>query len=41
MALDLGVGQGRDLIYLQKNNFDVTAVDISEDGIRQNQLEKW
>jgi tellurite methyltransferase len=34
-ALDLGSGEGRDAIFLAKNGFDVTAVDISEDGIRR------
>lgn len=32
-ALDLGVGNGRNAIYLLSKNFDVTGVDMSEEGI--------
>lgn len=31
--LDLGSGEGRNAIFLAKNGFDVTAIDISENGI--------
>src|SRR4030042_440893 len=31
--LDIGSGEGRNTIFLAKNGFDVTAVDISENGI--------
>lgn len=31
--LDIGSGEGRNAIFLAKNGFDVTAVDISENGI--------
>lgn len=32
-ALDLGCGDGRHTIYLAENGFDVTALDISQNGI--------
>jgi 2-polyprenyl-3-methyl-5-hydroxy-6-metoxy-1,4-benzoquinol methylase len=32
-AVDLGCGAGRDSIFLAKNGFDVTALDISAAGI--------
>jgi len=32
--LELGCGQGRDSIFFAKNNFNVTALDISENAIR-------
>ena len=32
-ALDLGVGNGRNALYLLSKNFDVTGVDMSEEGI--------
>jgi tellurite methyltransferase len=31
--LDLGSGEGRNAVFLAKKGFDVTAVDISENGI--------
>lgn len=34
-ALDLGAGQGRNAIYLQRHGFSVTAVDISKTAISQ------
>ena len=33
-ALDLGVGNGRNTLYLLSESFDVTGVDMSEEGIR-------
>lgn len=35
--LDLGCGQGRDSLFLAKNNFSVTAIDSS--GVAINQIE--
>lgn len=34
-VLDLGCGEGRNSFFLAKNNFKVTAVDISEPGIKK------
>lgn len=34
-VLDLGCGEGRDSFVLAKNNFNVVAVDYSEEGIRK------
>ncbi len=34
-VLDLGCGEGKNSFFLAKNNFDVTAVDFSEEGIRK------
>jgi tellurite methyltransferase len=34
-ALDLGCGEGRNSLFLAECGFDVTAVDISEAGIRK------
>ena len=36
--LDLGCGQGKDALFMAKNNFQVTAIDSSEVAI--NQLDK-
>lgn len=33
-ALDIGMGQGRNTIYLAQQGWDVTGVDISDEGIR-------
>lgn len=33
-ALDVGMGQGRNAIYLAEQNWTVTGVDISDEGIR-------
>jgi len=33
-ALELGVGNGRNTLYLLANSFKVTGVDISEEGIK-------
>ncbi len=34
-VLDLGCGEGRNAIFLAKNGFDVTAIDISTAGIQK------
>lgn len=34
-ALDVGMGQGRNAIYLAQRGWKVTGVDISDEGIRQ------
>ena len=34
-ALDVGMGQGRNAIYLAQQGWNVTGVDISDEGIRQ------
>ncbi len=40
-ALDVGVGQGRNALYLASQGWDVTGVDISDEGIaRVNQAAK-
>jgi tellurite methyltransferase len=42
-VLDLGCGDGRNSIFLGENGFEITAIDISETGIRklkQQALEK-
>lgn len=40
-ALDLGIGQGRNAIYLASQGWDVTGIDISDEGIAQaNQAAK-
>ena len=34
-VLDLGVGEGRDALFLAKKGFTVTGIDISETGIKK------
>jgi hypothetical protein len=34
-ALDVGMGQGRNALFLASRGWDVTGVDISDEGIRQ------
>jgi len=34
-VLDLGCGEGKDSFFLAKNNFNVTSIDFSEEGIRK------
>lgn len=34
-VLDIGVGEGRNALFLAKKGFDVTGVDISESGIEK------
>ena len=34
-ALDLGIGQGRNAIYLAENGWKVTGVDLSEVAVQQ------
>ena len=36
-ALDVGMGQGRNSLWLAQQGWDVTGVDISEEGIRRAQ----
>lgn len=35
LALDVGMGQGRNAIYLAQQGWNVTGVDLSDEGIRQ------
>ena len=34
-ALDIGAGEGRDAIFLAKNGLEVTAIDISQEGLNK------
>jgi 2-polyprenyl-3-methyl-5-hydroxy-6-metoxy-1,4-benzoquinol methylase len=34
-ALDVGMGQGRNALYLAQQGWDVTGIDLAEEGIRQ------
>jgi tellurite methyltransferase len=34
-VLDIGCGEGKDSFFLAKNNFNVTAIDFSEEGIKK------
>ena len=38
-VLDLGCGSGRHMVYLAKNGFDVSAFDLSHEGIEH--LNNW
>jgi len=38
-ALDVGMGQGRNAIYLAQQGWKVTGVDISDEGIRQAKVQ--
>jgi 2-polyprenyl-3-methyl-5-hydroxy-6-metoxy-1,4-benzoquinol methylase len=38
-ALDIGMGQGRNAIFLARQGWDVTAFDPSEEGVRQAQAQ--
>ena len=38
-ALDIGMGQGRNAIYLAGRGWDVTGFDLSPEGVRQAQAE--
>ena len=33
-ALDIGIGQGRNAVYLALKGWDVTGIDISDEGLR-------
>jgi 2-polyprenyl-3-methyl-5-hydroxy-6-metoxy-1,4-benzoquinol methylase len=35
LALDVGMGQGRNAIYLAQQGWEVTGIDLAEEGIRQ------
>jgi len=35
-ALDIGMGQGRNSIFLAQQGWDVTGFDLSEEGVRQS-----
>jgi ketosteroid isomerase-like protein len=35
LALDIGMGQGRNAIYLAQQGWEVTGIDLAEEGIRQ------
>jgi len=34
-VLDLGCGEGKDSFFLAKNNFNITAIDVAEEGIKK------
>lgn len=38
-ALDVGMGQGRNAIYLAQNGWDVTGIDSADEGVRQAKTE--
>lgn len=38
-AIDLGTGEGRDLIYLARHGFDATGVDLSRPGL--DKAQRW
>ena len=38
-ALDIGMGQGRNAVYLARQGWNVTGFDPSEEGVRQAQAE--
>jgi SAM-dependent methyltransferase len=38
-ALDVGMGQGRNSIYLAQQGWQVTGIDISDEGVRQGKQE--
>ena len=38
-ALDIGMGQGRNAIFLARQGWDVTAFDPSEEGVKQAQAQ--
>src|SRR5262249_120680 len=35
LALDVGMGQGRNALYLAQQGWDVTGIDLAEEGVRQ------
>ncbi len=37
-VLDVGVGQGRNALYLASKGWSVTGIDIADEGVRQTQL---
>ncbi len=38
-ALDVGMGQGRNALWLAQQGWDVTGFDLSDEGVRQAQVE--
>jgi len=36
-ALDIGMGQGRNAVWLAEHGWDVTGLDVSSEGVRQAQ----
>ena len=34
-ALDIGCGEGKDAVYMAQKGYDVTAFDLTENGIRK------
>jgi SAM-dependent methyltransferase len=38
-ALDIGMGQGRNALYLAERGWQVTGIDISSEGVRLTQLQ--
>ncbi|UFS68683.1 methyltransferase domain-containing protein [Geomonas sp. RF6] len=40
-ALDIACGEGRNAIYLARHGFDVTAIDISEQGLAKGRTRCW
>ena len=38
-ALDIGMGQGRNAVFLAQKGWDVTGFDPSDEGVRQAQME--
>jgi len=40
-ALDLACGEGRNAIFLAKHGFDVTAIDIAEEGLVKGRGRCW
>jgi SAM-dependent methyltransferase len=38
-ALDIGMGQGRNALFLAEQGWDVTGFDLSQEGVRQAQAE--
>ena len=37
-VLDIGCGEGKDAVYMAQQGYDVTAFDLTENGIRKTRL---